>query len=139
MRLTYPLQLVLAFHLLGACQSSDMTQKQTDNMNLTKKLHKHLNRQDWRAVEELCAEKLHYRGRATHFVDVEESKARFVRRYQTLLTKAKPFEIRQLYPAGLYHVIVEGTVEDERPDSSLAVCLIYTIEDKHITRLYAYE
>ncbi|MDF7817339.1 hypothetical protein P1X15_07015 [Runella sp. MFBS21] len=138
MRLTYLLQLIFAFHLLGACQSSDMAQKQTDNMNLTKKLHKHLNRQDWRSVEELCAEKLHYRGHATHFADVEESKARFVRRYQTLMGKAKSFEVRQLYPAGRYHVIVEGIVE-ELPDSSLAVCLIYTIEDKHITRLYAYE
>jgi hypothetical protein len=136
----------LAFPLAGllcACQLSqtaELTQAQTDNIRLTKALHAHLNHGDWQAVESLCAETIRYRGRANHFADVDESKAQFLARYRNMLTNAKPgaLEIRQLYPAGAYHVIVEGIASGGSPDTTLPVCLIYTIENNRITRLYAY-
>ena len=129
--------------LLWACSSSqtaDLEQTQTDNMRLTKTFHAHLNRQNWQAIEGICAETIRYRSRATHFAEVDESKARFLARYRNTRNSTKPgaMEIRQLYPAGAYHVIVEGIASGEPPDTTLPVCLIYTIENQHITRLYAY-
>jgi hypothetical protein len=129
--------------LLWACglsQSADLERTQADNMRLTKTLHAHLNHRDWQAVAGLCAETVRYRGRATHFADVDESKAQFLTHYRTTLTtkSSGSLEIRQLYPAREYHVIMEGVAIGELPDTIRPVCLIYTIEQKHITRLYAY-
>ena len=133
----------LLVDLLWACSanpSSDMERAQADNMRLTKTLHNYLNHRNWRAVERLCAETVRYRGRATHFAEVEESKVQFLSHYRSTLNSERPgsLEIRQLYPAGAYHVIVEGVAAGEPPDPPLPVCLIYTIEDQHVTRLYAY-
>ena len=133
----------LLMSILGACNansSANMERAQADNRGLVKTLHEHLNRRNWQAIEGLCAETVRYRGRITHFMEVEESKARFLAHYRTTLTNEKPgsLEIRQLYLAGAYHVIVEGIVAGEPPDPPLPVCLIYTIEHNHITRLYAY-
>jgi len=119
---------------------SSTEQIQADNVRLTKTLHAHLNRRDWRAVEKLCAETVRYRGRATDFADVDEPRAKFLTHYRSTLQRTRPgsLEIRQVYPAGAYHVIVEGIATGQPPDTTRPVCLIYTIEDAHITRLYAY-
>ncbi|GAB3985265.1 hypothetical protein GCM10028807_00130 [Spirosoma daeguense] len=129
--------------LLWACnsgQSAELEQAQAANMKLTKTLHNHLNKQDWKAAEKLCAQTVRYRGRATHFAEVDEPKARFLRHYRATLPSARTgsIEIRQLYPAGAYHVILEGISTAETSDTTLPICFIYTIEDQHITRLYAY-
>lgn len=133
----------LLIGLLWACDatvSSDLEWVQADNLRLTKTIQNHLNHRDWQAVEKLCAETVRYRGRATHYAEVDEAKAQFVAHYRTTLTRERPgaLEIRQLYPAGKYHVIAEGITVGEPPDPPVPVCLIYTIEHNHITRLYAY-
>ena len=117
-----------------------MERTQANNVRLTRTFHSSLNHHDWQAVEGLCAGTVRYRGRATHFAEIEESKVRFLTRYRTAPANKTPglLEIRQLYPAGAYHVIVEGIAAGEPPDTTSPVCLIYTIEDNHITRLYAY-
>lgn len=127
--------------LAWACHySSDLEQQQATNMQLTKTLHNHLNHREWQAAGNLCAETVRYRGRATQFTDIDEPKAQFLTHYQSSLSNAKSgsIEIRQLYPAGKYHVIVEGIARGDPADSTLPICLIYTIENEHITRLYAY-
>ncbi|GAB2558326.1 hypothetical protein GCM10027190_05080 [Spirosoma areae] len=129
--------------LLWACRPappSDLERNQAANIRLTKTLHDHLNHHEWQAVERLCAETVRYRSRGTHFAEVEEPKAQFLTHYRMMLTRQRPgsLEIRQLYCAGGYHVIVEGIAAGEPPDSPLPVCLIYTIEKNHITRLHAY-
>ena len=45
--------------------------------------------------------------------------------------------VRQIYPAGAYHVIVEG-VTASPTDTARSVCLIYTIEHQRISRVCAY-
>lgn len=129
--------------LVWACNlghSSDLEQQQAANMQLAKALHKHVNHHDWQAAGNLCAETIRYRGRATQFTDIDEPKARFLTHYQNTRSGLRliSMEIRQLYPAGKYHVIVEGVARGDPPDTTLPVCLIYTIENEHITRLYAY-
>jgi|GEM_PF-1546506 len=129
--------------LVGSCQVGSVSsteQLQADNVRLTKTLHAHLNRRDWPAVEKLCAETVRYRSRTTHFADIDEPKATFLAHYRTTLNADQPgsLQIRQMYPAGAYHVIIEGIAPGEPPDTTRPVCLIYTIEDAHITRLYAY-
>jgi hypothetical protein len=114
--LTFPLA-----GLLCACQLSqptDLEQAQTDNSRLTKTFHAHLNHHDWQAVEGLCAETIRYRSRATRFAEVDESKAQFLAHYRSTLTSTRSgaLEIRQLYSAGAYHVIVEGIASGEPPD-----------------------
>ncbi|MCY7349580.1 MAG: nuclear transport factor 2 family protein [Cytophagaceae bacterium] len=128
--------------LLWACTPgplSDLDRMQADNLRLTKTLHAHLNQRDWPAIGGLCAETVRYRGRLTQFAEVDEPKARFLTHYRTALYADQPgaFEVRQVYPAGGYHVIVEGRV-GQPPNTTRPFCLIYTIEDQHITRLYAY-
>ncbi len=129
--------------MLAACQPGDtsgLEERQTANMQLTKALHKYVNDQDWQAAGQLCADRLRYRGRATQFADTEESRARFLDRYRHMprAEGRSALEIRQLYPAGKYHVIVEGLTRGDPPDTTRPVCLIYTIEHNRITRLYAY-
>jgi len=121
-------------------QPTDLERTQTANIRLTKTLHRHLTHHDWQAAEKLCAETVRYRGRATHFAEVDESKAQFLARFQSTMTSKTPgsLAIRQLYCAGAYHVIVEGIAPGQPPDTTQSVCLIYTIENQHITRLYAY-
>ena len=134
---------LLVAGLLSDCSSGSsakLERQQADNLRLTKALHTHLNQRDWPAVSSLCAETVRYRGRATQFADVEESKAHFLTHYRAALHTDRPglLEVRQMYTAGNYHIIVEGLVTGQPPDTTLPVCLIYTIENQHITRLYAY-
>jgi hypothetical protein len=112
--------------LVCACnpgQSADMERVQADNIRLTKALHAHVNHHDWQAVEGLCAGTIRYRGRATHVADVEKSKVQFLNYYRTVLNAGKQGSvvIKELYPAGSYHVIVEGMVEGQPPDTTLPV------------------
>lgn len=134
---------LLLVGLLADCSSGSsakLERQQADNLRLTKALHTHLNQHDWPAVSGLCAETVRYRGRATQFTDVEESKARFLAHYRHTLRSNRPgfLEVQQMYTAGNYHVIAEGVLNGQPPDTPLPICLIYTIENKHITRLYAY-
>lgn len=128
--------------LLWTCQftaPTDLERRQADNLRLTKTLHAHLNRGDWASIEGLCAPTVRYRGRLSRFAEVDEPPAQFLAHYRNTLFADRPgaLEIRQMYPAGGYHVIVEGRV-GQPPDSARPFCLIYTIEDQHLTRLYAY-
>lgn len=129
--------------VLAACQSGEspgLEQQQTANMLLTKTLHKHLNNQNWQAAGTLCADRVRYRDRTMLLADVEESRAWLLDHYRYLhyAGERRALEIRQLYPAGKYHVIVEGLTRGDPPDTTRPVCLIYTIEHNRITRLYAY-
>lgn len=128
--------------LLWTCQlaaPTDLERRQADNLRLTKTLHAHLKGGNWPAIGNLCAKTVRYRGRLTRFAEVDEPQAQFLARYRNTLYTDRPgtLEIRQVYPAGGYHVIVEGRV-GQPPDTTRPFCLIYTIEDGHITRLYAY-
>lgn len=128
--------------LLWTCQftaPTDVERRQADNLRLTRALHAHLNRGDWSAVGRLCAETVRYRGRLTRFADVDESQVRFLAHLRSTLFADRPgaLEIRQMYPANGHHVIVEGQL-GQAPDTIRPFCLIYTIEDQHVTRLYAY-
>lgn len=134
---------LLVVGLFWSCtsgSSTDLEHHQANNLRLAKALHTHLNRRDWPAVSGLCAKTVRYRGRITQFTDVEEPRAQFLTHYRATLYTDRPgqLEIRQMYPAGSYHIIVEGLVTGQPPDTVRPVCLIYTIEDDHITRLYAY-
>lgn len=134
---------LLVAGLVWSCSfgpSADLEHQQAANLRLAKTLHKHLNRRDWPAVSNLCAERVRYRGRTTHFADVEEPRAQFLTHYRaTLQTDQRgTFELRQLYPAGEHHIIAEGIVTTDSLAAPMPACLIYTIEDEHITRLYAY-
>ena len=129
--------------LLWACKpgpSATLEQQQAENLRLTKALHTHLNHRDWQAIGSLCAKTVLYRGRTTRFAPVDVRKADFLTHYRTALNADRPgvFEVRQLYPAGSHHIIAEGIVTGISPPTALPVCLIYTIEDQHITRLYMY-
>ncbi len=125
--------------LLWTCTPTDLERRQADNLRLTKALHACLNRGDWAALGGLCAPTVRYRGRLSGFAEVDEPQSRFLTRYRSTLGTDRPgvLEIRQMYPAGGYHVIVEGRV-GQPPDTTRPVCLIYTIEEGHLTRLYAY-
>ncbi len=141
LRLAWLLPAALA-GVLWTCQftaPTDLEQRQAANLRLTKALHAHLNQGDWAAVGKLCAPIVRYRGQLTHFADIDEPRAHFLTRYRSTLSADGPdaLEIRQVYPAGGYHVIVEGRV-GQPPEESRLVCLIYTIEEGHVTRLYAY-
>lgn len=141
LRWAWLLPLALA-GLLWTCHANpttDLEQRQDANLRLAKTLHACLNRGDWTAVGELCAPTVRYRGGQTDFAEVDEPRARFLARYRTALAANGPgaLEIRQVYPAGGYHVIVEGRV-GQPPNAARPVCLIYTIEDEHVTRLHAY-
>ncbi len=125
--------------LLATCTPTDLERRQADNLRLTKALHACLNRGDWPAIGGLCAPTVRYRGRLSGFAEEDEPQAQFLSRYRSTLfaDRPGPFEIRQVYPAEGYHVIVEGRV-GQPPDTTRPFCLIYTIEDEHISRLHAY-
>lgn len=134
---------LLVAGLLWACSSgssADLQHQQAANLSLAKTLHKHLNQRDWNAVSNLCADRVRYRGRTTKFADVDEPRAQFLTHYRATLQTDQQgtFELRQLYPAGEHHIIAEGIVTTDSLAAPMPACLIYTIEDDHITRLYAY-
>lgn len=142
LRLAWLLPAALTSGLLWTCQftaPTDLEERQAANLRLTKALHACLNRGDWPAIGGLCAPTVRYRGRLTRFAEVEEPQAQFLTHYRSTMGGEGPgaIEIRQVYPAGGHHVIVEGRV-GQPPDSFRPVCLIYTIEEGHLTRLYAY-
>ena len=91
-------------------------------------------------MEELCAETIRHRVRATRFAEVNKSRATFLARcrHRLVADSTGTLEIQQVYPAGGYHVIVEGIETGEPLGATQAVCLIYTIEDEYITRFHAY-
>ncbi|WP_460941512.1 hypothetical protein [Spirosoma daeguense] len=83
-----------------------------------------------RAVETLCAKTIRYRSRATQFAEVEKPTAQFLNRYRSALNvdETGPLEIRQLYSAGEYHVIVEGLTRGHPSNATLPSALFISLK-----------
>jgi hypothetical protein len=137
------LLLYLLAHWLPACgpfSKTDVQQAQATNLRLTRTLHTCLNQRNWPGLDTLFAPTVRYRGRALGQTELEISRAQFLAQYRRVLRTDQPgrFALRQLYPAGAYHVIVEGITTGPAPDTAHSFCLIYTIENQHISRVCAY-
>ncbi len=135
------LLLLLPAGWLCACGSeteAGRRQAQAANLRLTRTLHSHLNQPDWSGLDTLFAPTVRYRGRFLGETELEVSRTEFLRQYRRMIRPGASGELalRQIYPAGVYHVIVEGIASDTHPARSF--CLIYTIEKEHISRVCAY-
>lgn len=112
---------------------------QTANLALTRTFHRLLKQHNWLGADSLFAPTVHYRGRLLGESEVEVPRAQCLSRFRQMLRTARSdtLVVRQIYPAGAYHVIVEG-VTTGPADTARSVCLIYTIEHQRITRVCVY-
>lgn len=129
---------------LTACSPPDparLQQIQQANIQLTKSLHTCLNQRDWNNLDTLFAATVRYRGASLGEGEMEIPRTQFLTHYRRVLHATQPgqFTLRQVYAAGAYHVIVEGISTYALPARPAEpICLIYTIENSHISRVYAY-
>jgi hypothetical protein len=130
------LPLLLTGWLSACCPVSeaDRQNAQAANLMLTRTLHSRLNQLDWTGLDSLFAPTVRYRGRLLGEMDVE-----VLTQYRRMIQTggSDTLVLRQIYPAGAYHVIVEG-IKTSRADTARSVCLIYTIEKQRISRVCAY-
>ena len=138
----YGAYLFVSGSTLSCCQdrSFELARIESNNIELTKSLHSHLKHHDWPAVGKCFAQNVRFRDESTRHEEVQLTKEQFMPFFKVLMvdTNRTTIEIRQLYPAGAYHVIVEGTMSGEPFTVNPPVCLIYTIENNRITKLHAY-
>ncbi|OIN60446.1 hypothetical protein [Arsenicibacter rosenii] len=127
---------------LSACRpesEADRQQAQAANLMLTRTLHSRLNQHAWTGLDSLFAPTVRYRGRLLGETELEVPRAECLTQFRRMLQTARSdtLVLRQIYPAGKYHVIVEG-VTTSPADTARSVCLIYTIEHQRISRVCAY-
>ena len=136
------LLLVLTVCWLSDCRpraEADYQPAQAANLMLTRTLHRLLSQRAWSGADSLFAPTVHYRGRLLGGTAVEIPRAECLTRLRRMIQPARSdtLMLRQVYPAGAYHVIVEG-VTTGVADTARSFCLIYTIEHQRISRVCAY-
>lgn len=133
---------------LSACQQKQdpletLRQRQDENIQVVQEMFAHFNKHDWEAMAAMYAEKAEFKDPAYGTEAIMQSRADIVAHYSELAQMIPDVQddVKNLYPSGERHVVVEFISKGTGPDGQpfgLPISSILTINNGVITADYTY-
>lgn len=117
--------------------------KTAGNEKLVRQFFDHFNRHDWAKMAAMYTEVADFKDPSLGTGIVKQTRQQTIDKY-TEMSQVFPDirdEIKQIYPSGDRHIVVEFISSGTAPDSSrfeLPICTIFTIENSLITQDFTY-